>query len=190
MIFMAHSSQLVGPVVGTTMAGIGALTAVVAPDPATGMTGVTIGIGGILLGGATLITAFGDKIAPHLLAYAKLRMDAREANRQAKQALEIATAQVADLTAQLDKVREQMNLFENLAIEAKAEAKAVERTAAVRIAETERRVRSNADRVAAIEPRVETLEQVQAGTSSDELPIPSPPPPPPPLPPPPPGAIS
>lgn len=171
-------------VAGSAAGVIGGLTAAVAPGTDAGNAGMVVGIGGILMGAATLLSVLGDKWGPIFLQWSKVKDENREEYRKNKEARHrlagelqkaLATiendrrdfeAEIAALRKEAAEAREKANRSENLAIEAATKLALVEKYTQHRIRRVEEGMKDTAGRLDAVEA------QSQSG---DELPV-SPPP--------------
>jgi hypothetical protein len=178
MIFMAQftgSFPLCMAGVGSFLGIVGGVVAASPPDPGTGTAGLYVGAAGIVMAAATLIGVMGDKLGPHMVEIIKIRAENREENRKNKEArhrlmheLQKALAQIEnqkyDHDVAIEELRRKANESENLAIEAKAHARAVEENARREIADARRGIARNSGR----------LDNIEAKSSDDALPFPMP----------------
>lgn len=167
---MANAGGTIPLAVTLTGAALGVVGGAVAsnpPDAATGAAGLYVGVGGILMGAATLLGVLSDKFMPHYINLAQMRAQNNEEFRKNREArhrmandLQRAEARMAIMEEELAAAKRLANESENLAIEARTKLEVVEQ----RVGRVQAVAEANTDRIQA----VETFTGVGSG---DTLPV-------------------
>ena len=167
MIDMPHGPPL-PTIFGFAGAGLAVGSAAIAgatADPSTTSTAVNVGVGGILLGAATLLGVVGRDYMPHFVTIAKAvianraeNIKNREARHRLANDLNRAMLEIEVLKLDAKEAREKADKSEDLALRVATELEVYKRHAGQEIAVvrkdvdlTQRGVRVNADRLNDIE---------------------------------------
>lgn len=196
MIDMGYGGSSLPPSVaifGSATGIVGGLIAFVSPDTAAGSAGVVVGTGGILLGAAAILGVIGDKWGPHFVQWSKIRAENQEEYRKNREArhrlngeLQAVRAEMENMKVDRDaevaaarkeaaEAREKAERSEDLAVRAAAELDAIKKYARERIPAVERGIRSNAERLAAVEAKSDEVLPLPLAADADPDPPGTPP---------------